>query len=98
MREKVNSERIVSAANRIRSTNRTLNNEFSSVKRAGVSMSRNWNSPAQRYAESKLRSIASINEARSSVFSDYANVLSNVVAVNHDSSERENKKLASMFR
>lgn len=94
----VNTDRISSSANKLRTVNNNINNEFKTLEKKAKQLDNNWKSAAGDAARTKMYQLFKNNEARSSVLQNYINMLEQQVNPGYTNSETANTKLADKFK
>lgn len=94
----VNTDRIASSANRLRTVNNTINNEFRTLQSKAQQLDSNWRSAAGETAKTTMYQLFRNNDVRSSVIQNYINMLEQQVNPGYESAETTNSKLADKFK
>lgn len=95
--QKVNTDGITAAANRVRIANRNINTNFQTMERSCRELDC-WKGQAGSKALTLMYQIFKNNDARSTVLENYANVLEQMVKQGYINAETTNKKLADQFK
>ena len=97
----VNTERIASAANKLRTVNNNINNAFSTMQNKARQLDNNWKSAAGDAARITMYEIFKFNDSkdgRPAVLQNYINMLEQQVNPGYINTETTNKKLADNFK
>jgi len=97
-KQAINTDRVTSAANRLRATNNTINNEFRALQNAAKRLEYDWKSPAGSAAQTTMYQLFSNNQTRSDVIQNYINMLEQQVNPGYINAENTNIKLADKFK
>lgn len=98
-RLKVNTDQVVSTANKIKNINDKINKEFEAVEKAIRTLDNYWESPAASTAIEKFSSIKdSFYDARYAAVNNYVNFLLTQVGEGYVQTEDKNKSLADAFK
>ena len=97
-KQSIDTDRVASAANRLRSTNTAINNEFRTMQNAAKRLESDWNSRAGSAAHSTLYQLCGNNEVRSAVLENYINMLEQQVNPGYVNAENVNTRLADQFK
>lgn len=95
--QKINVELVKDTADRLRSFNLRIDEDFLSMMQTLSRLCRDWNSPAGDKAQEVISELGRNNEVRSGVLQNYANVLDKYVAVNYINTEDANISMADQF-
>jgi uncharacterized protein YukE len=96
-RQEVNAERISSAANRLRTGNNNINNEFSTLRNR-MRQLESWRGAAGTAAQTTMHQLFNHNEARSTVMQNYLNMLERQINPGYQNTESTNRSLADKFK
>ena len=94
----VNTDRITSSANKLRTVNNTINSEFSTLKNKAKQLDTNWKSAAGETARTTMYQLFNNGEIRSKVLQNYINMLEQQVNPGYTGAETVNTKLADKFK
>ena len=97
-KQSINTDRVTSAANKLRTANETINSEFNTLERAAKRLENDWKSAAGSLAHSKIYDLFSNNKERSNVIKNYINMLEQQINPGYVSTENTNTKLADKFK
>lgn len=96
---KVNTDAVVSTANKIRSCNNSMRNNFSSVQTAITKLDGSWDGSAASMAINKFNQIrVEFCDSRYNVMDNYVNFLLRQVGQGYEQTETTNKSLAAQFK
>ena len=93
----VNTDRIASAANKLRTVNGNINSAFSTMQNKMKQLN-NWKGAAGTAAQTTAYQISQNNGIRSAVIQNYINMLEQQVNLGYIETETVNKKLADNFK
>ena len=94
----VNTDRIASASNRLRTSNNNINNEFRTLQNKAKQLDSNWKGKAGDAARTTMYQLFKNSETRSTVLQNYINMLDQQVNPGYTSTENTNTKLADKFK
>ena len=97
-KQEINSERISSAANKLRTVNNNINNEFRTLQSKMRQLEANWRGAAGTAAQTTMHQLLNYNEARSTVLQNYLNMLERQVNPGYQETETTNSSLADKFK
>ena len=95
--EIVDTERIGSAANGLRTANNNINSAFHTLL-SKMRQLESWRGAAGTAAQTAMHQIINYNETRSAVVQNYVNILERQVNPSYESVETTNTKLADQFK
>jgi hypothetical protein len=93
----VNTDRIISSVNKLRTVNGNINTAFSTLQ-IKIKQLNNWKGAAGTAAQTTAHHISQNNEVRSAVIQNYINMLEQQVNLGYIETETVNKKLADNFK
>lgn len=96
-KQKVNTDGIAAAADRVRTVNRNINTSFETMKRSCQELNC-WKGQAGSKALTLMYQIFKSGDARSAVLENYVNVMEQMVTQGYINAETTNKKLADQFK
>lgn len=94
----IDTDRVLSAANKLRTINTTINDEFRSLQNTAKCLDNDWKSRASNVSQTTREKVFNNNEVRSSVIQNYINILEQQVAPGYVETETVNSKLAEKFK
>jgi uncharacterized protein YukE len=94
----VNTDRITSSANRLRTVNTAINTEFRTLENKARQLDTNWKSQAGETARTTMHQLFKNSEVRSAVIRNYINMLEQQVNPGYTDAETTNIKLADKFK
>ena len=97
-KQSIDTTRVVSAVNKLRSANATMNSEFRSLQNVAKRLENDWKSAAGSMAHTTMYQLFGNNEIRSNVIQNYINLLEQQVNPGYVSAENANAKLADKFK
>lgn len=97
-KQSINTDRVTSAANKLRATNTTINNEFRSLQNTAKRLEYDWKSAAGSIAHTTMYQLFNNNGVRSTVLQNYINMLEQQVNPGYINAENANIKLADKFK
>ena len=97
-KQSINTDRVMSAANKLRATNSIINNEFRTLHNKAKRLEYDWKSPAGSIAHTTMYHLFANNEVRSTVIQNYINMLEQQVNPGYIDTENANTKLADKFK
>ena len=97
-KELVNSERIMSSANKLRNVNNNIDSAFSSMKKKAKNLETDWKSGAADSAKTTMYRLFNDNDARSKILQNYINILEQQVNPGYINAENTNVSLADKFK
>lgn len=96
---KMNTQAVVSAANKIKSYNDKMRKEFPDVDKSVNKLRGTWDSPAADTAFTKFNEIkANYNNVRYDVLDNYVNFMLKQVGEGYTQTEKVNVSLADQFK
>lgn len=97
-KELVNTERIMSSANKLRNVNNNIDSAFSSMKKKAKNIETNWKGSAADMAKTTMYKLFNDSDARSKVLQNYVNLLEQQVNPGYINAENTNVSLADKFK
>lgn len=97
-KQAVDTDRIASSANKLRTANNNINNEFCTLQNAAKQLNNNWKGVAGDVARTTMCQLFKNNEVRSTVLHNYVNLLEQQVNPGYINTENINTKLADKFK
>ena len=97
-RQEVNTERISSAANKLRTANNNINNEFRALQSRMHQLEANWRGAAGAAALTTMHQLFNHSELRSTVLQNYLNTLERQINPGYQEAETTNSSLADKFK
>lgn len=97
-KQSINTNKVSSSANKLRTVNNNINNEFKILEKKAKQLDNKWKSAAGDAARTKMYKLFKNNEVRSTVLQNYINMLEQQVNPNYTSTETVNAKLADKFK
>lgn len=97
-KQSINTDRVVYAADKLRKTNTTINNEFRTLQKVAKRLESDWKSAAGSLAHTTMYQLLKNNEVRSDVIQNYINMLEQQVNPGYLNAENANTKLADKFK
>ena len=97
-KQTINTDRVMSAANKLRTANTNINNEFRTLQNNAKRLENDWKSSAGSAAHTTLYQLFSNSSVRSTVVQNYINMLEQQVNPGYVNSENANTKLADKFK
>jgi len=94
----VNTDRLTSAANKLRTVNNNINGELRTLQNKANQLDSNWKSAAGDAARTTMYQLFKNNEERSAVLQNYINMLQQQVNPGYINTETVNTKLADKFK
>ncbi len=94
----VNTDRIASSVNKLRTVNSNINAEFRTLQNKAKKLDSNWKSAAGETAKSTMYQLFKNNDVRSAVLQNYMNLLEQQVNPGYGNTEDVNTKLADKFK
>ncbi|CDX04951.1 Type VII secretion system ESAT-6-like [Desulfitobacterium hafniense] len=94
----VNTDRLTSAANKLRTVNNNITGEFRTLQNKAKQLDSNWKSAAGEAARTTMYQLFKNNEVRSTVLQNYINMLEQQVNPGYTNTETVNTKLADKFK
>ena len=97
-KQSINTERVMSAANKLRTANTTVNNEFRTLQNNAKRLEQDWKSAAGSLAHTTMYQLFDNSKARNDVIQNYINMLEQQVSTGYINTEDANTKLADKFK
>ena len=97
-RQSINTDRVSSTANKLRTTNNNINNAFHTLQNTAKRLEYDWKSVAGSTAHTTMYQLFSNNEERSTVIQNYINMLEQQINPGYINAENANAKLADKFK
>ena len=97
-KQAVNTDRIASAANKLRTVNNAINSEFSNMQKKAQQLDSNWKGAAGETARTTMYQLFKNNEPRSTVLQNYINLLEQQINPGYIDAETVNTTLADQFK
>jgi WXG100 family type VII secretion target len=94
----VNTDRIVSSANRLHVANNNINSAFQTLQNKAKQLDSNWTGAAGEAARTTMYQLFKNSEVRSAVLRNYINLLERQVSPGYTNAETVNTKLADKFK
>ena len=94
----VNTDRIASSANRLRTVNGNINTAFATLRNKVNLLDSNWKGAAGAAAQTTKFQIFKDSGERSKVLQNYINLLAQQVDPGYNKAENVNKQLADKFK
>ena len=94
----VNTDRISTAANKLRSVNTTINSAFGTLRSKAQQIDNSWRGRAGEAARTTMYQLFRYNDARSTVLQNYISMLQQQVNPSYTNTETVNTKLADKFK
>ena len=98
VKQVVNTDRLATSANKLRTVNNTVNSEFCSLQNKAKQLDSNWKGAAGSAAQSTMYRLFQYSETRSSVLQNYINMLEQQINPGYISAENANTTLADKFK
>lgn len=96
-KQAIDTDRVTSAANKLRTINTAINNEFRTLQNTAKRLESDWKSAAGSVAHTTIYQLFNNNKARSTVIQNYINTLEQQVNPGYIDAENTNNKLAEKF-
>jgi len=96
--QKVDTDKIISSANRLHTVNNNINNAFNAMQDKARLLDYNWNGEAGDAARSMRNQIFRNNDARSSVLQNYVSMLEQQINPGYTDAENVNTRLSDNFK
>ena len=97
-RQVVNTDRISASANRLRTVNNNINNEFRTLRNKAQQLDNNWRGAAGETARTTMYQLFNHSEVRSTVLQNYVSMLERQIDPGYKNVETTNTKLADKFK
>ena len=97
-KQKIDTEKVASAANKLRSANSNINSEFRTLQGKSRQLDSDWKSKAGETARTTMYEIFKSNEERSTVLQNYINMLEQQINPGYIETEDANTTLADQFK
>jgi uncharacterized protein YukE len=97
-KQAVDTDRIAYSANRLRTSNDAINNEFSALKNKAKQLEFNWKSQAGETARTTMYQLFENSKVRSKVLENYIRMLEQQVNPGYAGAETANARLADKFK
>ncbi len=97
-KQSIDTGKVTSTAQMLRTVNRNLDGAFSSMQRTAKGIERDWRSRAGTMAQTALYELFRNNSARSAVLQNYINLLEQAVVPGYNNAENVNTRLADQFK
>ena len=97
-KQSINTDRVMSAANKLRTTNTAINNQFRTLQNTAKLLEYDWKSAAGSMAHTTMYQLFGNNQIRSTVIQNYINLLEQQVNPGYINAENTNTKLADKFK
>ena len=94
----VNTDRLSSSANKLRSVNNNINSAFGTLRSRGKQLDNSWKGAAGESARTTMYQLFQHNDARSAVLQNYINTIEQQINPGYVSAETTNTKLADKFK
>lgn len=94
----VNTDRLTSVANKLRTVNNNITSEFRTLQNKAKQLDTNWKGAAGEAARTTMYQLFKNNEVRSTVLQNYINMLEQQVNPGYTNTETVNTKLADKFK
>ena len=98
MRQSIDTARVKSSANKLRTVNRNIDGQFQTFRNSAVRISNNWSGRAAERAKTEMYKLFDSGTARSAVLQNYVDMLSQQVYPGYESAEDTNTRLADQFK
>ena len=94
----VNTERIASSANNLRTANNNINAAFGTMQSKARQLESNWKGAAGTAAQTTMYQLFRNSEERTAVIQNYINMLEQQINPGYNNTEDVNTRLADKFK
>ena len=98
MRQSIDTARVETSANKLRTVNNNINRQFQSFQSSAKQIDNTWKGRAAEQAKTQLQNLVKNSEVRSTVLENYIKMLSQQVDPGYENAETTNTSLADQFK